>query len=457
MTIALVAKDKGLIASVGQLLTGEGAEPLSVVSVHEILNEDQTVRQADLIFLVSKSQDFLSAGEAVSQIRRKLGKGQELVLCITPPPYKAQRLQLLSLGAHEIISPAGSTDEQIAERILGHLILKKRILPYKCGQLLGATSPMREIYKRVERYAPLTRSVLIRGETGTGKGLVAQELHEESGRLGEFIHFNSTALNSGTIEAELFGHVKGGHNTAFSDRKGLIEAAQKGTVFIDEIGDFNLELQAKLLDVVEYKRVRPVGATQYKNLDVRFIFATNCDLERLVNEGRFREDLFARMDRLSLTMPPLRKRKADIPLLVEHFINNLNEETEDLNEETERPVTVETGAVDELFRKDWRLNVRELSSVVEKAEADVGDDRVITNFVLSSDDAREIPPGGVIEINPRTQSWFSLHDEFHEAYFRSLAAISNSIEEAMNHSKVSRSHLFEIFKKYDLHIGGKPS
>lgn len=458
MSFALIVKDGVPVAVIRELLTREGAAPLSVVRLHEILNEEKSVGQAELIFVVSTAQDFLSAGEAVSQTRRRLGDGQKLVLCM-PCPYKDQRLRLLGLGADEIISPAGSAAEQVCERILGHLILHGLVTPSDYGQMLGATSRMREVYGLIGKYARLELSVLLRGETGTGKGLAAGELHRESGRGGAFVHFNCTAFNPGTFEDELFGHVKGAFSGAHTNRKGLIEEAQDGTVFIDEIGDFDLALQAKLLDVVENKRVRPLGFNKYRDVDVRFIFATNRDLEALAREGKFRDDLVARMDVLSVTLPPLRQRKADIPLLVRHFVAGFNEKHK-------TNVFVEGGAVDELFRHDWRLNVRGLSSVVFKAAAVAGADGAITNFMLSeagrqsagqgTDGAGQAPPGDVIEINPRALSWRALQDRTEEAYFRALAATSMNVEHAMELSKLGKSRLFEVLKKYDLHIGGKP-
>jgi transcriptional regulator with GAF, ATPase, and Fis domain len=329
--------------------------------------------------------------------------------------------------------------------------------------MLGATWQMRKLYADIERFAPLREPVLILGETGTGKGLVAKALHNEAHRLtdrrGAFVHFNSAAFNAGIIEDALFGHVRGAFSTAHSNQKGLIEAGRNGSVFVDEIGDLDLGLQAKLLDVVENKRVRPLGDTEYRNVDVRFIFATNRKMERLVEEGKFREDLFARINVLPLELPPLRLRKADIPLLVEHFVKIFNEQYY-------KSLTIDAGATDELFRYDWPRNVRELQSVLFKAAARAGTAANITHFILSdSIPTLPEPPlghaqhakGKAIEFDPLTDSWPSIKEKTEEAYFKALAEATQNIEQAMNLSNIGRARLFALFKKHKLQIKAKSS
>lgn len=462
MPIVLIGKDKALVESTGGHLTRGGAGPLTALDMREVLDGRKAVGDADLIFLVLPAQDFLGAGEAVSRIRQGLGEGQKLILCITPIPYKDQRLRLLSYGAAEIISPAGTDAERIAERILAHLIQKQRIKPYNLGRVLGATRVMQEVYDLVRQYAPLDMAVLLRGETGTGKGFLAQELHNETrrqaGRRGEFVHIHCTALNPGSVEAELFGHVKGSFTGALADRKGLVEEAHQGSLLVDEIGDFDSGLQVKLLDLVENKRVRRLGSNKFTEVDVRFIFATHRPLERFVKEGKFREDLLARINELPLELPPLRRRKADIPLLVEHFLD-------EYNERYKRKVTLGGGAVDELFNCDWRLNVRGLRSVVRQAAASAGADGVITNFILPESDrapaaeqpheVTEATGGDAVGINPLKDSWPALHGKVRATYFRELAACSESMQHASKLSHIGRTQLYDIFREYGLHIGVK--
>jgi DNA-binding NtrC family response regulator len=457
MSITLIAKDDVLIEQVGEILKSEGAGPLAAVGMHEFLNDGRTVVGADPLFFVSTTQELLSVGEAVSRIHERIGDEQELVVCVTPSPFKDQRQHLVRYGASDVISPTGTQAGLIAERILAHLILRRRVEPYQLGQVLGATAAMREVYEQVGKYAPLDFAVLLRGETGTGKGMIAKVLHVESGRVGEFIHVDSTTLNSGTIESDLFGHTKGSFTGAHANKRGMIEAAHEGTVFIDEIGDLELSLQGKLLDVIENNRVRAIGANRYRDVDVRFICATHQDLERLVREGKFRRDLFARMEVLPIKLPPLRQRKADIPLLVEHFIN-------EFNGKSKSPVKLEGGAIDELFGCDWPLNVRGLSSAVYRSAAGAGSDGAITNFTLSeadrepagqrSDDASGTTVD-VIEINPLTVSWPALQDRVREAYFRLLAEVADNEDHAVDMSQICRSQLYVRLREFGLHLRGE--
>lgn len=465
MSIALIGKDETPVVLVGKHLTDWGAEPSYVLGMHEVLNEGKVSGDADLVFLILTAHDFLSTGAAVKHICAGLGEKRKLVLCIKPAPDREQRLRLLKYGAEEVISPASAGVEQIAERVLAHLILKRRVRPYRLGKVLGATPAMRKIYDLVRQYAPLSDlSVLLRGETGTGKGMLAEELHnearEQTGRRGEFVPIHCKALNPSAVEAELFGHVKGSFTGALTDRKGLVEEANHGSLLVDEIGDFDVDLQIKLLDLVEHRRFRRVGANKFTEVDVRFIFATHCPLEQFIEEGRFREDLFGRIKELPLELPPLRRRKADIPLLVEHFLN-------DYNKRFNRNVTLGGGAVDDLFNCNWRLNVRGLRAAVHQAAASVNADEVITNFILSDGDrepmerrpqnATETPNKELIEINPLQDSLRALQGKIRVAYFKALAAVSENMEQASKLSEIGRSQLYEIFKEYDLHIGGKPA
>ena len=268
---------------------------------------------------------------------------------------------------------------------------------------------------------------------------------------------DSTTLNSGTVENELFGHMKGGFTGADAYQAGLIETAHEGTVFVDEIGDCAPALQGKLLDVIDYRRVRPVGASKYKEVDVRFIFATHRDLESLVADNEFRQDLLARMDVLTIRLPPLRHRRADIPLLVEHFVN-------DFNKRYKRSVRPEGEAVDELFRYDWPRNVRGLRNAVQRSAAVAGADGVITNFTLSeadrvpvrrADDSRGAPPTDAVEINPLRDSWPALQEKCKESYFRALAEVSDNMDHASDLSQIRRSQLYDILREYGLPIPGK--
>ena len=230
------------------------------------------------------------------------------------------------------------------------------------GSLIGRSSPMRTLYELVERVAHSEAPVLVRGESGSGKELVARALHSEGlRRQGPFVAINCTALPHALLESELFGHVKGAFTGATTARRGLFVEADGGTLFLDEIGDMPPELQAKLLRVLEDGEVRAVGADGARTVDVRIIAATHQELEARVKEGRFRADLFYRLNVVSLRIPPLRERREDIPMLVEHFVAQARARN------TRSPVTsLAPELVAELARMPWPGNVRELENLIER-------------------------------------------------------------------------------------------
>ncbi|MBZ4421624.1 sigma-54 dependent transcriptional regulator [Myxococcus sp. RHSTA-1-4] len=230
------------------------------------------------------------------------------------------------------------------------------------GALVGRSAPMRALYELIERVAHSGAAVLLRGESGSGKELVARALHFEGPRAeGPFVAVNCTALPHHLLESELFGHVKGAFTGATSARRGLFVEADRGTLFLDEIGDMPLELQARLLRVLEDGEVRAVGADASRTVDVRIIAATHQDLEARVREGRFRADLFYRLNVVTLRMPPLRERREDIPLLVEHFISRSR-----ARNPRSRLQGLTPEAVAALAALPWPGNVRELENLVER-------------------------------------------------------------------------------------------
>jgi two-component system response regulator HydG len=228
--------------------------------------------------------------------------------------------------------------------------------------LVGRSAPMRSLYELIERVAHSSAPVLVRGESGSGKELVARALHFEGPRKeGPFVAVNCTALPAALLESELFGHVKGSFTGATMARRGLFLEADGGTLFLDEIGDMAPELQARLLRVLEDGEVRAVGADASRKVDVRVVAATHQELETRVREGRFRQDLFYRLNVVPLRVPPLRERREDIPLLVEHFVAQSRKRN---------PRARLTGFTPEalaaLASAPWQGNVRELENLVER-------------------------------------------------------------------------------------------
>ena len=229
--------------------------------------------------------------------------------------------------------------------------------------IVGASAKMDAIFQMIETVAEVQSTVLLTGESGTGKELVARAIHDQSPR-GErpFISINCGAFTETLLESELFGYVKGSFTGANTNRKGLFEAADKGTIFLDEIGEMSPAMQVKLLRVLQERRVRPVGAHDELPIDARVIAATNRDLKQMSDEGTFREDLFYRISVIPIHLPPLRERSEDIPALVEHFMRKFGEQTG-------KSLTLSPKTMQLLENYAWHGNVRELEHTIERAVA----------------------------------------------------------------------------------------
>src|SRR5258706_1946870 len=237
--------------------------------------------------------------------------------------------------------------------------LKQR---YDFENIVGKSEPMLKIFDLVSQVAPSRSTILLQGESGTGKELIAKAVHLHSARRDRpFVPVNTGSMPADLLESNLFGHVKGAFTSAIASKKGLFEVADRGTLFLDEIGTMTLETQSKILRVLQDRKFMHLGGVQEMQVDVRIIAATNVDLRQLVREGRFREDLFYRLNVITIDLPPLRQRREDIPLLIDHFLKKYSEE----NERPRRRVTTE--ALRPLVTYPWPGNVRELENVVERA------------------------------------------------------------------------------------------
>jgi DNA-binding NtrC family response regulator len=257
-------------------------------------------------------------------------------------------------------------------------------------EMIGSTPGMVEIYKTVSQVAPTDATVVIEGETGTGKELVARMIHRFSNRASQpFVAVDCTSIPAALIESELFGAIKGAFTGADRDRVGVFEAANKGTVFLDEIGDIDLGFQARLLRFLQEREIRPVGASREKKVDVRVVVATNRDLQKMVEEGKFREDLWFRLNVVRLTMPPLRERRSDVPLLTHYFLNKYNSRYN-------RNVKLTESGLKALKDFTWPGNIRQLQHLIERltilAPPTLNDARIDAETVHDAVSAME--PGG---------------------------------------------------------------
>jgi transcriptional regulator with PAS, ATPase and Fis domain len=250
--------------------------------------------------------------------------------------------------------------------------------------MVGCSAAIREVLELVQRVAPTTSTVLIQGETGTGKELVARAIHRASSRAGHpFVAINCAAITESLLESELFGHAKGAFTGATAQKIGKIESATGGTLFLDEISELAAPMQAKLLRVLQEREVEPVGGTRSIKVDVRILAATNRNLEAEVRAGRFREDLFFRLNVLNITTPPLRDRLGDIPLLAESFVVKVSKKYK----VPVKPLSAQAQAL--MMDYDWPGNVRELENAIERAVV-LGDaDEIVSEDLPKS--IREAP------------------------------------------------------------------
>lgn len=256
---------------------------------------------------------------------------------------------------------------------------EKLIEEYQLSGIVGCSEPMKRVFALIDKVKDIDSNVLITGESGTGKELVARAIHFRGNRRNEpFEAVNCAAIPADLLEAELFGYEKGAFTGAVQKKKGIFEIADRGTLFLDEITEMSVNLQAKLLRVVQEKEIVPLGSEKRKKIDVRIICATNKDIKKEVAEKRFREDLFFRLNVINIHIPPLRERREDIPLLVKYFIEKYNQRmgknVEGIDEE----------AMEILCRYDYRGNVRELQNILERAVA-LTDKKILTVDDLPSE------------------------------------------------------------------------
>jgi DNA-binding NtrC family response regulator len=288
-------------------------------------------------------------------------------------------VRALKLGANDYFAKPWDNEKLLIE--IDRMIVKgrlerenaqlKRALKQRYGfpNIVGKSNQMLRLLDEVAQVAPSRATILITGETGTGKELIAKAIHAHSARADQtFVPVNSGSLPSELLESILFGHVKGAFTGAVARQKGLFETANRGTIFFDEVGTVAPEIQVKLLRVMQDREFLPLGATENIRVDVRILAATNADLRRLVDEGKFREDLYYRLNVINLALPPLRERKEDIPHLVEFFFTKYCRENEKfLNNERISTLSFEPDALQILMEHIWPGNVRELENVVERA------------------------------------------------------------------------------------------
>ncbi len=326
-------------------------------------------------------------------------------------------------------------------------------------RLIGRSEKIADVREIIQKVAPTGCTVLIQGESGTGKELVARHIHRNSPRRDElFVPVNAAAISESLLESELFGHAKGAFTGADSVRKGLFEAAEKGTLFFDEVSETSASVQAKLLRAVEEKEIRPVGASHPIWVDVRLIASTNADLAAAVRDGRFREDLYYRLSVFPITVPPLREHREDIPLLAEHFLRRasrlLGQVVPGNLHRTASSISAE--ALDILMEYSWPGNVRELENVIERAVI-VEDGPEITRANLFISELPGVASGNTVLLDslisfPFHEAKTAFEKLYVETRFRrartGLMGSGATVTELADELGIHRTTLYELFRRH---------
>ncbi|NOZ24203.1 MAG: sigma-54-dependent Fis family transcriptional regulator [Planctomycetes bacterium] len=401
--LLIVDDEKSLRTTLSIILKKEGYETQVAADGNEALaifrNDGADVVLADLNM---PNMDGITLLKELKNIDPHL-----MVIIMTAFSTWDSAVTAMRLGAYDYLKKP--FDNENMKAIVGRAISQTRLLRSKknaragerppISMVVGNTARMQEICDTVRRIAPTDSTVLIQGESGTGKELIAKLVHFSSLRAHHnFIAVSCGAFPESLLESELFGHVKGAFTSAIADKKGLLEVADGGTFFLDEVGELSAQIQVKLLRVLEEREFKPVGSTITKKVDVRFITATNRNLEEEVEKGNFREDLFFRLNVIPITLPPLKDRKQDIPLLAGHFLARygkaMNKEITSIAPETMQALLVH----------DWPGNIRELENTIQRAVALARSDTILLEDlppklqVTREPDAwqlRDIPPQGI--------------------------------------------------------------
>jgi DNA-binding NtrC family response regulator len=377
MRILIVDDEEVLRDVLDAVLRREGFDVLSAASGEEALSLLDT-EEVDLVIL-----DVMLPGiSGIDTLRAiRISNPALPVIVITAFSSIDGAIEAMKFGAFHYIPKPFKNEEVVLtvnkaleqrrlssenERLKAELSEK-----FSYANIMGKSEPMRKIFDLIRLAAPSRSNILIIGESGTGKELVAKAIHHASPRARQaFVTVNSGSLPPELLESSLFGHLKGAFTGAIATKRGLFEVADGGSIFLDEIGNINLETQAKLLRVIQEKEFMRLGSVETVRVDVRIIAATNADLQKLMAESKFREDLFYRLNVITIPLPPLRRKREDIPLLVHHFLQKYSEE----NKRRVREVTPEAMRI--IMDHPWPGNVRELENTIERAVVLCTGDRI---------------------------------------------------------------------------------
>jgi len=452
-TILIVDDEPGVRSALGGVLRDEGYAVEAVGSGEECL-ERVTRGAVDLIMLDVwlPGMDGLAT---FARLRERQVDAQ--VVIISGHGNIESAVRAIKMGAFDFVEKPLSLDKTVLvvanalrQRTLEAENRALRARVDRQHTMVGESATIRNLRDQVAMAAPTNGRVLIYGENGTGKELVARGIHTQSKRRSaQFVEVNCAAIPEELIESELFGHVRGAFTGAVADRRGKFEAADGGTLFLDEIGDMTLKTQAKVLRVLQEQTMEAVGGTSRIRVDVRVVAATNKDLQAEIKAGQFREDLYFRLNVIPIFVPPLRERQEDIQLLADHFMAELAQEY------GRRLKRVDTGAIRTLERYTWPGNVRELRNVVERLMIMVPGDTITTSdlsFLDVSLMPATPPPAG----SPEKMTLHEARDRFErDLILRTLAEQQGNMSRTADVLGVERSNLYRKMKSFGIAPSGR--
>ncbi len=457
--ILIVDDEEIVIRSCMRILA---SDELSLDSAHDGLEALKKIAESDYDMLIMDIKMPKMSGIDVLQ-RVKESHPDIDVIMITGLNEIETAVKAMKLGAFDYLPKPFDPEE--LEMVVARAFERRRLLQknlnlkskvsasYSFENIIGVSAPMQQVFRLIARCAPTNSTVLIRGESGTGKELIARAINYNSLRKDRpFVTVDCASLNENLLESELFGHVKGSFTGAVSNKTGLLETANGGTLFLDEIGNISLSTQAKLLRFIEEKEFKAVGDTRTRTVDIRLITATNKDLQAMIGDGTFRDDLYYRINIFPIELPPLRERQDDIPVLAFHFLKKFGKEMDRTVKE------FSAAAMNLLTNHDWPGNVRELENVIHRAVILASDEVIRQGHLVNIIDMQ---PSIELDV-PRTSEELKNFKKI--ARRRSVENVEKlfvlgalkrnafSVTRSAQDTGMQRSNFQALMKKYDIHI-----
>ena len=454
-TILIVDDEKNALSSVSRGLKLEGYSALTASSGEEAV-EVCAAEALDLVLLDIIMPGGMNGIETLKKLRQTQPDLNVVMMSVQQDIETA--VKAMELGARNYLVKPKSVSE-ILKTVnpfleLSRLSRENEVLKSQIGvkdEMIGKGGAIQQLRTQIGQVAPSNLSVLITGENGTGKQLVADAIHQQSQRNRRpFISLNCAALPDELIESELFGHERGAFTGAAHQRRGKFELADGGTLFLDEIGDMSLKAQAKVLRVLEYGEIQRLGGSQTLHVDVRVIAATNKSLDKEIEDGAFRQDLYYRLNVVPIIVAPLRNRLDDLPLLVQHFVERFHRDN------ARSPKTIAPSAIRVMESYDWPGNIRELKNIVERLlimaphEVIVSDD--VTSILLVTPEAVTEIDATSISLQPQSSnSLQKMVDEAEKSFvLQALEANRWNVKQTAEQLKIERSNFYKKLTKYNI-------